>query len=139
MGKPDAEIALGVLSMDHSHARITVNGTEEKITFAIDNDKLHLARAGQSHTLTDTTHAPPAPRASAASDGRLVAPMNGRVVAVNAQAGETVEAGKSLVVLEAMKMEHALSVPAAARVTAVHVAPGAQVAPGHLLVELEPA
>ena len=56
----DAEIALGVLSMDHSHARITVNGTEEKITFAIDNDKLHLARAGQSHTLTDTTHAPPA-------------------------------------------------------------------------------
>ena len=135
----DAEIALGVLSMDHSHARITVNGTEEKITFAIDNDKLHLARAGQSHTLTDTTHAPPAPRASAASDGRLVAPMNGRVVAVNAQAGETVEAGKSLVVLEAMKMEHALSVPAAARVTAVHVAPGAQVAPGHLLVELEPA
>jgi biotin carboxyl carrier protein len=49
------------------------------------------------------------------------------------------EAGKALVVLEAMKMEHALSVPQAARVTAVHVAPGAQVAPGHLLIELEPA
>jgi biotin carboxyl carrier protein len=44
-----------------------------------------------------------------------------------------------LVVLEAMKMEHALSVPAAARVKAVHVAPGVQVAPGHLLIELEPA
>ena len=65
--------------------------------------------------------------------------MNGRVVAVNAKAGETMEAGKALVVLEAMKMEHALSVPQTARVTAVHVAPGAQVAPGHLLVELEPA
>ena len=100
---------------------------------------VHLARAGQSHTLTDTTHAPPARRASAASDGRLTAPMNGRVVAVNARAGETMEAGKALVVLEAMKMEHALSVPQAARINAVHVAPGAQVAPGHLLVELEPA
>jgi 3-methylcrotonyl-CoA carboxylase alpha subunit len=64
--------------------------------------------------------------------------MNGRVVAVNAKAGDTVEAGRALVVLEAMKMEHGLSVPASARVKAVHVAPGAQVAPGHLLIELEP-
>jgi biotin carboxyl carrier protein len=65
--------------------------------------------------------------------------MNGRVVAVNVRAGDTAPAGHALVVLEAMKMEHALSVPAAARVTAVHVAPGAQVSPGQLLVELEPA
>jgi len=64
--------------------------------------------------------------------------MNGRVVAVNANVGDTAEPGKALVVLEAMKMEHALSVPRSARVKAVHVVPGAQVAPGHLLVELEP-
>ncbi len=50
--------------------------------------------------------------------------MNGRVVAVHAKAGDTAEAGRALVVLEAMKMEHALSVPAAARVKAVHVAAG---------------
>ena len=81
----------------------------------------------------------PAQRASAASDGRLVAPMNGRVVAVNAKAGDTAEAGRALIVLEAMKMEHALSVPQAARIKAVHVAAGAQVAPGQLLAELEPA
>jgi biotin carboxyl carrier protein len=65
--------------------------------------------------------------------------MNGRVVAVNAQAGDLIAAGHALVVLEAMKMEHALSVPAAARVKAVHVAAGAQVSPGQLLAELEPA
>jgi len=135
----DAQVILRVLSIDDAQARIAIDGTEENVTFAIEGDKFHLAHAGQSHTLTDTTHAPPARRASAASDGRLIAPMNGRVVAVNAKAGETMEAGKALVVLEAMKMEHALSVPQAARVTAVHVAPGAQVAPGHLLIELEPA
>ena len=50
-----------------------------------------------------------------------------------------VEAGRALVVLEAMKMEHALSVPQPARVKAVHVAAGAQVSPGQLLVELEPS
>jgi len=65
--------------------------------------------------------------------------MNGRVVAVNVAAGDVAEAGRALIVLEAMKMEHALSVPHAAQVKAVHVAAGAQVAPGQLLAELEPA
>jgi len=100
---------------------------------------VYLARGGDSFRFNITTHAPPARRATGASDGRLVAPMNGRVVAVNAKAGEIMEAGKALVLLEAMKMEHALSLPAPARVKAVHVAAGVQVSPGQLLVELEPA
>ena len=65
--------------------------------------------------------------------------MNGRVIAVNAKVGETVAAGKALVVLEAMKMEHGLDFPFSLRVKAVHVKAGAQVAPGHLLMEFEPA
>jgi biotin carboxyl carrier protein len=65
--------------------------------------------------------------------------MSGRVVAVNARAGDAIEAGRALVILEAMKMEHALGTPAQARVKAVHVAPGAQVSPGQLLIELEAA
>jgi acetyl/propionyl-CoA carboxylase alpha subunit len=73
-----------------------------------------------------------------ASDGRLVAPMNGRVVAVNVKTGGKVAAGKALVVLEAMKMEHGLHLPFAVQVNAIHVTAGAQVAPGCLLVEFEP-
>ncbi len=118
---------------------IALDDDDRRVVHVIEPGAVHLARAGQSYSLENTTHAPPARRGAAASDGRLVAPMNGRVVAVNAKAGDTAEAGKALVVLEAMKMEHALSVPTAARIKAVHVAPGAQVAPGHLLVELEPA
>jgi geranyl-CoA carboxylase alpha subunit len=74
-----------------------------------------------------------------ASDGRLVAPMNGRVVAVNAGVGDTVAAGKALVVLEAMKMEHGLDFSFPVKVKAIHVKNGAQVAPGNLLVEFDPA
>jgi geranyl-CoA carboxylase alpha subunit len=135
----EAQISLRVLSMGASQARIAIDGVDETVAFAIENGTVHLARAGQSYSLADTTHAPPARRAATATDGRLIAPMNGRVVAVNVAAGDTAQAGHALVLLEAMKMEHALSVPAAARVTAVHVAPGAQVSPGTLLVELEPA
>ena len=77
-------------------------------------------------------------RHKSASDGRLLAPMNGRVVAVNAKAGETVAKGTPLIVLEAMKMEHALQLPFAVQVKAVHVAAGAQVGPGFVLVEFDP-
>jgi geranyl-CoA carboxylase alpha subunit len=112
---------------------------DDRTVCAIEPDAVNLARGGESYRLEITTHAPPARRTSAATDGRLVAPMNGRVVVVNAKAGDTIEAGKALVVLEAMKMEHALSVPAAVRAKAIHVAVGAQVSPGQLLVELEPA
>jgi geranyl-CoA carboxylase alpha subunit len=135
----ETHVPVRVLSIDAPHARIAIDGLDETVAFAIETGAVHLARAGQSYSLVDTTHAPPTRRAAAASDGRLIAPMNGRVVAVNVTAGDTAQAGRALVVLEAMKMEHALSVPAAARVKAVHVAPGAQVRPGQLLVELEPA
>jgi geranyl-CoA carboxylase alpha subunit len=112
---------------------------DDRSIFVAEENAVHLARGGESFRLAITSYAPPARRTSAATDGRVVAPMNGRVVAVNATSGDAIEAGKALVVLEAMKMEHALSVPAPMRVKAVHVAVGAQVSPGQLLVELEPA
>jgi acetyl/propionyl-CoA carboxylase alpha subunit len=134
----DAVVAVRIRSIDPPQARVAIEGdNDETVSFVIENDTIHLARAGQSLRLESVLHAPPS-RAAAASDGRLIAPMNGRVVAVNAQVGETAAAGRALVVLEAMKMEHALSVPQPTRVTAVHVAAGAQVSPGQLLVELEP-
>jgi geranyl-CoA carboxylase alpha subunit len=107
--------------------------------YALEGALLHFQLEGHSHTWRDTTMDPPERAAAGLADGRLAAPMNGRVVAVHAKAGERVEAGRALVVLEAMKMEHTLAAPAAVRVKAVHVAKGAQVAPGKLLMEFEPA
>ena len=133
----DTEIVLRSIAITPPYARITLNGAEKAVTFVI-ADRIHLSGGGQSFSLDDTVHAA-AQRASAPSDGRLVAPMNGRVVAVHARAGDMAEAGRALIVLEAMKMEHALSVPQAARIKAVHVTAGAQVAPGQLLAELETA
>ena len=49
--------------------------------------------------------------AGAVSDGALRAPMPGKIVAVPAKAGDVVAKGQPVVVLEAMKMEHALTAP----------------------------
>ena len=100
---------------------------------------MHFARGGASFSFRNALYDPPEKKGIAANDGRLVAPMNGRVVAVNVKTGEKIEAGKALVVLEAMKMEHGLNLPFAIKALAVHVSAGTQVSPGKLLVEFEPA
>jgi 3-methylcrotonyl-CoA carboxylase alpha subunit len=77
---------------------------------------------------------------SAARDSgpsRVMAPIPGKVVAVKVEAGDEVEPGQALVVLEAMKMENELAADQAGKVAAIHVAAGDTVEGGELLVELE--
>ncbi len=67
----------------------------------------------------------------------FAAPMPGKVVAVNVKAGDEVGAGMTLIVLEAMKMEHAIKAPVDGRVTAVHYGVGDQVEEGRDLIAFE--
>ena len=68
-----------------------------------------------------------------ASDGSLRAPMPGKIVAAPAAAGDTVTKGQPIVVLEAMKMEHALIAPFDGVVESVSVSVGDQVGDGFVL------
>ncbi len=63
-----------------------------------------------------------------ASDGGLRAPMPGKIVATPAKAGDVVTKGQPIIVLEAMKMEHALTAPFDGVVAEVNAALGDQVA-----------
>jgi geranyl-CoA carboxylase alpha subunit len=69
-------------------------------------------------------------------EGRVISPMNGRVAQIPVSLGAQVAQGQTLIVLEAMKMEHALAARTPGTVTAVHVSVNEQVAPGKLLVEV---
>ncbi|MBI2242975.1 MAG: ATP-grasp domain-containing protein [Nocardioides sp.] len=71
------------------------------------------------------------------ASGSLLAPMPGTVVSVAVEAGQQVEAGQSVLVLEAMKMQHTVSAPYAGTVTEIDVKPGAQVAAGEVLAVVE--
>jgi 3-methylcrotonyl-CoA carboxylase alpha subunit len=72
-----------------------------------------------------------------AGGGSLSAPMPGKVVAVLVEAGEVVDKGAPLVILEAMKMEHTITAPAKGRVKAVHCLAGEQVVEGVELIAFE--
>jgi acetyl-CoA/propionyl-CoA carboxylase, biotin carboxylase, biotin carboxyl carrier protein len=74
--------------------------------------------------------------ANAEGQATLVAPMPGRVIAVRAREGDTVPEHAAVVVIEAMKMEHAVTAPFAGRLTRVLVRQGQQVQRGDLLAEM---
>jgi biotin carboxyl carrier protein len=62
--------------------------------------------------------------------------MPGRVIAVRVAEGASVAAHQAIVVIEAMKMEHAVVTPLAGTVTRIPVRPGQQVQRGDLLAEV---
>ncbi|HMO47810.1 MAG TPA: acetyl/propionyl/methylcrotonyl-CoA carboxylase subunit alpha [Rubrivivax sp.] len=72
-------------------------------------------------------------------EGGLKAPMPGKVIALIAEVGATVDKGAPLLVLEAMKMEHTISAPKRGTVKAFRYAVGDQVVDGVDLVEFEAA
>jgi acetyl/propionyl-CoA carboxylase alpha subunit len=72
----------------------------------------------------------------AAHGGEVRAPMPGRIVAVSAKSGDQVAKGDPLLVMEAMKMEYALTAPTAGVVEGLTVAVGAQVEEGAVLANI---
>lgn len=110
---------------------------------ARDGDAVHVDVEGQS---LEFRLAPPPTieeavrHATAHGDGAaaLVAPMPGRVIAVRAGEGDEVVAHQPVIVIEAMKMEHAVVAPMDGTLTGVMVAVGQQVQRGDLLGEVTP-
>jgi pyruvate carboxylase subunit B len=74
---------------------------------------------------------------AAAGPAPLVAPMPGLIVRISVKAGDKVNQGQGIVVMEAMKMENELRAIAAGTVKSVNVTPGTAVEKGTILVEME--
>ncbi|MDP9250187.1 MAG: biotin/lipoyl-binding protein, partial [Chloroflexota bacterium] len=109
------------VSLTAGAAFVDVGGQSEELTLAMPPSVEEAAR-----------HA----AAQVGGVATLTAPMPGRVIAVHASQGASVQARAALVVLEAMKMEHAVVTPLAGRVTRIAVKVGQQVERGDLLAEV---
>ncbi len=97
---------------------------------------LYLEWDGELHAVTAFDPIAEA-EASHQHHGGLTAPMNGSIVRVLVETGQSVEAGATLIVLEAMKMEHSIRAAEAGVVKAVYCAEGEMISEGTTLVELE--
>ncbi len=128
---------IGARRMADGSIEADLSGTLLRGFVMAGSESVEVRIGGQSWRLG--RRAPRKDAVAGASDGRIIAPMPGRVLAVDVVAGQAVAAGDRLLVLEAMKMEHRLIARTAGVVGAVHIAEGDQVADGMLLVEIEAA
>ncbi|MFP3992245.1 biotin/lipoyl-containing protein, partial [Streptomyces sp. E11-3] len=123
------------------HARVTVelDGVTHTFSRADAPDGVWLGRDGHAWHLQD--HDPvEAALTGAAHSGAdtLAAPMPGTVTVVKVAVGDEVDAGQSLLVVEAMKMEHVISAPHAGTVSEIDVTPGSTVAMDQVLAVVTP-
>jgi geranyl-CoA carboxylase alpha subunit len=108
---------------------------DTNMPFHIDGDDIIVALDSHTVRFSDKTYATPA-AARAGSDGKLRAPMDGRVVAIKVAAGDSVTCGQTLIVLEAMKIQHQLKAVLDATIESVAVQEGQQVSNRTVLVTM---
>ncbi|MGP4114479.1 ATP-binding protein [Streptomyces sp. 4N509B] len=126
LGRPDGATVL-----------LERDGASHAFAYAAEPGGHWLGREGAAWHLRD--HDPVAARAQhVAGVDTLTAPMPGTVTVVKVASGEEVAAGQSLLVVEAMKMEHVIAAPHAGVVTELDVRVGATVAMDQLLAVVTP-
>lgn len=119
----DASVTVVVDGVSHTfHRAGSWLGRDGDSWHVLDHDPVEAALSGAGRGGADT----------------LAAPMPGTVTVVKVAVGDEVEAGQSLLVVEAMKMEHVISAPHAGTVTELDVTPGTTVAMDQVLAVVTP-
>ncbi|GGL70900.1 acetyl/propionyl-CoA carboxylase subuit alpha [Streptomyces fumigatiscleroticus] len=132
---PVAYTPRGTHTVTGERVSVTLDGVRHTFHRAAD----WLGRDGDAWQVRD--HDPVAAsltRAAHAGADSLTAPMPGTVTVVKVAVGDEVSAGQSLLVVEAMKMEHVVSAPHAGTVAELDVAPGTTVAMDQVLAVITP-
>jgi geranyl-CoA carboxylase alpha subunit len=129
-------IELSVIAADVGEARVLVDGVSHRLRHLRDGDTLHVDSAGQVMTFRELTGPRAATAVAGPADGRVVAPMNGRLIAVHVAAGDAVTRGQVVAVVEAMKMECPLRAEVDGQVAEVLVKAPTQVAARQLLLQI---
>ncbi|UTW12768.1 acetyl-CoA carboxylase biotin carboxylase subunit [Marinobacterium rhizophilum] len=114
---------------------VIINGHRRTVYGYRDETRLTLMDQGEQFACQ--LHVETFGAADHQGDASLAAPMNGAVVAVLVEPGQAVSKGDTLVVMEAMKMEHSIRAPRDGIVSAVYFAEGELVSDGAELVALD--
>ncbi len=119
---------------------VEVNGKRFAVTMFVPESQLAPVAAGAGA---------PRPRkktrgggdgaAAVAGSGKIAVPMQGTIVKVLVEVGQSIEAGESVVVLEAMKMENNVASDVTGTVTEVNIEPGQSVTAGQVVVVIDPS
>jgi len=135
----EQEIQLEFVSLEAETLTYKENGIRRKAGFTVDENRLYL-NDDAGHFLFENQSHIPVEAAAGAGSWDIKAVMDGAIINILVQEGDAVEAGQTLIVLEAMKMEHPIKAAGKGTVELVLTSIGDQVKSKQLLVKLaEPA
>jgi 3-methylcrotonyl-CoA carboxylase alpha subunit len=128
--------AVANAKLDDGMLSAQFDGVVHRYALSLYGDRIVVHDGTQRRTFT---HAPAFAfgKGETTSTGDVRAPMPGRIVLVKIKAGDKVEQGQELLVMEAMKMELSLKAPHAATVDSIHAAAGEFVDADSVLVRFE--
>ena len=140
------EVKIEDINESSTMARVTVNGT--KYDVEIEGGKAAATKKPQvvavPQTATDISVTPktpiatkPAAAPAAGGGAKVTCPLPGTIISINVKEGDTVAAGQTVVVLEAMKMENNIDAERGGVVKQVLVQAGATVMEGDVLLVIE--
>lgn len=122
--------------LDGDTLTANVNGHRQKATLVVHDNEMSLYTVNKA--LHFSEHTPDLGLDDQQDDvNSFIAPMNGTVVKLLVEVGEEVEAGKPLMIMEAMKMEHTIKSSGKGKVTEFYFQPGELVDGGAELLDFE--
>jgi len=128
-----------LLSLEGSTAHVGIDGSQHIARFHLpDAGKLYLSIDGRAAQYCDMIRLDGVQDQTGGS-GSIIAPMHGLLLEVRVTSGDTVAAGQTLAVLEAMKMHYEIVAEVSGEVKEVLSEAGKQVAADDLLIEIEVA
>jgi geranyl-CoA carboxylase alpha subunit len=131
----EQQYELIIEGLDDNRLCIIDKGVRQACQYHRRGDHLYLQSLGQTIVLRDITHQP-ANQQSASGSGQIKATMDGALIDVLVSQGQAVEQGDTLVILEAMKMEHPVKADRDGIVTSLLATKGDQVKRSQLLAEI---
>jgi len=140
--KRDGAVVKAEAAVTGSRLTLSVGGARRTYSWATEGERIWIGHEAQAAELTVRPWIETAGGGGggAASGGgnRVTASMPGQINAIKVEVGQTVTAGETVAVLEAMKLLYSLPAPVNGKVAAVYAAAGDNVAVGAVLVEIEP-
>ena len=115
---------------------VSVDGISEEVLVETLNEVEVTNGKKSSKKLTQENSKTVRPRPN--HEGCITTAMPGTIIDVKVKIGDRIEAGDSIIVIEAMKMENEIQSPTAGIVVAIHVSKGESVSPDETLLEIQP-
>lgn len=126
-----SETQIEVIAINDGILQAIINGVRQRLQFAIDKDKCLVSFNGQQYRFE--RHRAQAGASAHGDPTQIIAPTEGRIVKIHVGAGDDIAEGDTLLVIEAMKIEHHITSRMAGKIEQVNVGVDQQVSPNQLL------